>query len=171
MQPGLVRGWRNPWLEFQKIPGEPIEYQVSTSIIWENIRIQLARIVKSDTETFTFYSRCRAVLASVLCSRRMFMKSRVVCLVSFCGALNCALLLCVNLSKGRYPKKTVFFLGYLSQMCLPTHPFQGFCEIWEHKRWIFVRPEIVIFIWETVPPPTHVWEKSPKKQHEKCNNH
>ena len=29
---------------------------------------------------------------------------------------------------------------------------------------IFVRPEIVIFIWETVPPPTHVWEKFPKKK-------
>ena len=41
---------------------------------------------------------------------------------------------------------------------------QGFCEIWEHKRRIFVRPEIVIFIWETVPPPTHVWEKFPKKK-------
>ena len=29
-------------------------------------------------------------------------------------------------------KKTVF-LGDLSQMCLPTHPPQGFCEIWETK--------------------------------------
>ena len=57
--------------------------------------------------------------------------------------------------------KKTFFLGDLSQMCLPTHPSQGFCEIWEHKRWIFVRPEFVIFIWETVSPPTHVWEKSP----------
>ena len=61
-------------------------------------------------------------------------------------------------------KKNRFFLGDLSQICLPTHPPQGFCEIWEHKRWIFVRPEIVIFIWETVPPPTHVWEKFPKKK-------
>ena len=47
--------------------------------------------------------------------------------------------------------KKTFFLGDLSQMCLSTHPPQGFCEIWEHKRWIFVRPEFVIFIWETVP--------------------
>ena len=61
-------------------------------------------------------------------------------------------------------KKKRFFLGDLSQICLPTHPPQGFCEIWEHKRWIFVRPEIVIFIWETVPPPTHVWEKFPQKK-------
>ena len=27
------------------------------------------------------------------------------------------------------------FLGDLSQMCLPTHPPQGFCEIWENERW------------------------------------
>ena len=59
--------------------------------------------------------------------------------------------------------KKTFFLGDLSQMCLPTHPSQGFCEIWEHKRWIFVRPEFVIFIWETVSPPTHVGRNLPKK--------
>ena len=29
-------------------------------------------------------------------------------------------------------KKKTFFLGDLSQMCLPTHPPQGFCEIWEY---------------------------------------
>ena len=31
-------------------------------------------------------------------------------------------------------KKHVFFLGNLSQICLPIHPPQGFCEIWENKR-------------------------------------
>ena len=30
-------------------------------------------------------------------------------------------------------KKNVFF-GDLSQICLPIHPTQGFCEIWENKR-------------------------------------
>ena len=36
-------------------------------------------------------------------------------------------------SKGSCQKKTVF-LGYLSQICLPTHPPLGFCEIWENER-------------------------------------
>ena len=31
-------------------------------------------------------------------------------------------------------KKITVFLGYLSQICLPTHPPQGFCEIWENER-------------------------------------
>ena len=31
-------------------------------------------------------------------------------------------------------KKKRFFLGNLSQICLPTHPPQGFCEIWENER-------------------------------------
>ena len=31
-------------------------------------------------------------------------------------------------------KKKRIFLGYLSQICLPTHPPQGFCEIWENER-------------------------------------
>ena len=30
--------------------------------------------------------------------------------------------------------KKRFFLD-LSQMCLPTNPPQGFCEIWENERW------------------------------------
>ena len=34
---------------------------------------------------------------------------------------------------GKLPKKR-FFLGYLSQICFPTHPPQGFCEIWENER-------------------------------------
>ena len=37
------------------------------------------------------------------------------------------------LVKGSCQKKTVF-LGNLSQICLPTHPPQGFCEIWENER-------------------------------------
>ena len=41
---------------------------------------------------------------------------------------------CLNLLLGRV-KKNVFFLGDLSQICLPTHPPQGFCEIWEYERW------------------------------------
>ena len=32
------------------------------------------------------------------------------------------------------------------------------------KTRFFVRPEFVIYIWETVPPPTHVWEKFPQKR-------
>ena len=39
-----------------------------------------------------------------------------------------------NNTKGSCQKKNVFFLGYLSQICLPTHPPQGFCEIWENER-------------------------------------
>ena len=31
-------------------------------------------------------------------------------------------------------KKKTFFLGYLSQICFPTHPPQGFCETWENER-------------------------------------
>ena len=30
--------------------------------------------------------------------------------------------------------KKPFFFGDLSQICLPTHPPQGFCEIWENER-------------------------------------
>ena len=39
-----------------------------------------------------------------------------------------------NNTKGSCQKKNVFFLGYLSQICFPTHPPQGFCEIWENER-------------------------------------
>ena len=31
-------------------------------------------------------------------------------------------------------KNNRFFFGYLSQICFPTHPPQGFCEIWENER-------------------------------------
>ena len=31
-------------------------------------------------------------------------------------------------------KKKTFFLGDLSQMCLPTHPPQGFCEILGERK-------------------------------------
>ena len=31
-------------------------------------------------------------------------------------------------------KKKTFFLGDLSQICLPTHPPRDFCEIWENER-------------------------------------
>ena len=40
-----------------------------------------------------------------------------------------------NASKGSCRKKIPFFLRDLSQICLPTHPSQGFCEIWENERW------------------------------------
>ena len=33
------------------------------------------------------------------------------------------------------PKKKRFYLEKLSQIFEPTHTPQGFCEIWEHKRW------------------------------------
>ena len=36
-------------------------------------------------------------------------------------------------TKGRRPKKNVF-LGDLTQICFPTHPPHGFCEIWENER-------------------------------------
>ena len=36
--------------------------------------------------------------------------------------------------RGAAKKKTRFFLGDLSQICFPTHPPQGFCEIWEIER-------------------------------------
>ena len=39
-----------------------------------------------------------------------------------------------KLSEGGCQKKNRFFLGDLSQICLPTHPPQGFCEIWENER-------------------------------------
>ena len=31
-------------------------------------------------------------------------------------------------------KKKPVFLEDLSQICFPTHPPQGFCEIWENER-------------------------------------
>ena len=31
-------------------------------------------------------------------------------------------------------KKLRYYLGKFYQMCEPTHPPQGFCEIWENKR-------------------------------------
>ena len=36
--------------------------------------------------------------------------------------------------KERSPPKNAFF-GKFFQICEPTHPLQGFCEIWEHERW------------------------------------
>ena len=44
-------------------------------------------------------------------------------------------------------KKNVF-LGDLSQICLPSHPPKGFCEIWENKRWNFCRKKAIFgVIW------------------------
>ena len=78
------------------------------------------------------------------------------------------------LGKGSCQKKT-FFLEYLSQICLPTHPPQGFCEIWENERWNSGRKRRfsgwfggvlrgLDLVWESATPPTHIWEKSPKKK-------
>ena len=44
------------------------------------------------------------------------------------------------------------FLKKFSQMCEPTHPPQGFCEIWENKRWVGFWT-----VWESAIPPTHTW--------------
>ena len=71
-------------------------------------------------------------------------------------------------------KKKRFFLGDLSQICLPTHPPQGFCEIWENERWNSGRKgrfsgwfggvlRGLDLVWESATPPTHIWERSPKK--------
>ena len=79
-----------------------------------------------------------------------------------------------NNTKGSCQKKNVFFLGYLSQICFPTHPPQGFCEIWENKRWNLGRKRRfsgqfggvlrgLDIVWESVTPPTHIWERYPKK--------
>ena len=35
---------------------------------------------------------------------------------------------------GKASKTNVFFGGDLSQICLPNHPPQGFCDIWENER-------------------------------------
>ena len=40
----------------------------------------------------------------------------------------------LKMLKGSCQKKKRFFLGNLSQICLPTHPPQGFCKIWENER-------------------------------------
>ena len=72
-------------------------------------------------------------------------------------------------------KKNRFFLGNLSQICLPTHPPQGFCEIWENERWNLGRKRRfsgqfggvlkgLDLVWESAAPPPHIWERSPKKK-------
>ena len=69
--------------------------------------------------------------------------------------------------------KKRFFLGDLSQMCLTTHPPQGFCEIWENERWNLGRKSrfsgwfggvlrALDLVWESATPPTHIWERTPK---------
>ena len=71
-------------------------------------------------------------------------------------------------------KKLRYYLGKFYQMCEPTHPPQGFCEIWENKRWNLGRKRRfsgqfggvlrgLDLVWESVTPPTHIWERSPKK--------
>ena len=71
-------------------------------------------------------------------------------------------------------KKKRFFLGNLSQICLPTHPPQGFCKIWENERWNLGRKRRfsgwfggvlrgLNLVWESATPPTHIWERYPKK--------
>ena len=75
-------------------------------------------------------------------------------------------------SKGRPPQKKTFFLGDLSQICLLT---PGFCEIWENERWNSGRKgrfsgwfwgvlRGLDLVWESATPPTHIWERSPKKK-------
>ena len=65
-------------------------------------------------------------------------------------------------------KKNVSFWGYLSQMCLPTHPPQGFCEIWEYERWNSGQKgrfsgqfggvlRGLDLVWESATPPTHIF--------------
>ena len=82
-------------------------------------------------------------------------------------------MICAFSCLGGLPKKT-FFLGYLSQICLPTHPPQGFCEIWENERWNSGRKgqfsrwfggvlRGLGLVWESATLPTHIWERSPKK--------
>ena len=71
-------------------------------------------------------------------------------------------------------KKNVF-LGYLSQICLPYHPPQVFFvrfgktkgEIWVEKG--DFRGDLFFFrgldlVWDSATPPTHIWERSPKKK-------
>ena len=61
-----------------------------------------------------------------------------------------------------------FFLGDLSQICLPTHPrvlvrfgrTKG--EIWVKKAGWF--GEVLDFVWESATPSNHIWEKSPRKK-------
>ena len=76
--------------------------------------------------------------------------------------------------RGAAKKKNRFFLGDLSQICLPTHLPQGFCEIWENERWNLGRKRRfsgqfggvlkgLDLVWESATPPTHIWERSPKK--------
>ena len=66
-------------------------------------------------------------------------------------------------------KKKRFFLGSLSQICLPTHPPQGFCKIWENERWNLDRKRRGVWrgldlVWESATPPTHIWERYPQKK-------
>ena len=86
-----------------------------------------------------------------------------LCLRQHCGLI-----------RGAAKKKNRFFLGDLSQICLPTHPPQGFCEIWENERWNLGRKRRfsgqfggvlkgLDLVWESATPPTHIWERSPKK--------
>ena len=56
-----------------------------------------------------------------------------------------------------------------------THPpTPGFCEIWENERWNSGRKgrfsgwfggvlRGLDLVWESATPPTHIWERSPKK--------
>ena len=76
---------------------------------------------------------------------------------------------------GKLPKKIRFFLGYLYQICLPNHPrvFVRFGktkgEIWVEKG--DFRGNLGVgglrgldLVWESATPPTHIWERSPKKR-------
>ena len=78
----------------------------------------------------------------------------------------------MSITKGRSKKKR--FLGDLFQMCLPTHPRQCFCEIWENEKWNLGRKRRfsgqfggvlrgLDLVWESATPPTHTWERFPKK--------
>ena len=70
-------------------------------------------------------------------------------------------------------KKISVFLGDLSQICLPTHPrvFMRFGktkgEIWVKKGDFRSNLGGVLrglnLVWESATPPTHIWERYPKK--------
>ena len=57
-----------------------------------------------------------------------------------------------------------------------THPLiPGFCEIWENERWNLNRKGRFLrwfggvlrgldLVWESATPPTHIWERYPKKK-------
>ena len=70
-------------------------------------------------------------------------------------------------------RKKMYFLEKFSQICEPTHPPQGFCEIWENGRWNSDRKRrffgwfggvwgVWTLFWNQPLKTTHIWERSSK---------